>query len=141
MTASLRDEPAAAPPPCHRTLLRRLVPLAFLALTGWLLWREFASFDLVQVQRTLIAVPTLPALGIALFALFAVAVTGLVDLRIARWLNLDVGGADLLRLALIANALANTVSLSGATGAGVRLMGLSARGVDLPRAAALIGMQ
>jgi phosphatidylglycerol lysyltransferase len=142
MTAALTEDSAAAPPTRSRwAFLRWLIPLAFLALTGWLVWRELASFDLVQVQRTLVAVPTLPAVGIALFALLAVAITGLVDLRIARWLRIDVGSGKVLRLALAANALANTISLSGAMGAGVRLMGLSGRGVDLPRAATLIGMQ
>ncbi len=78
------------------------------------------------MQRTLVAVPTLPAVGIALFALLAVALTGLVDLRIARWLRIDLRSGDVLRLALVANALANTISLSGAMGAGVRPMGSAA---------------
>ncbi|GMV30171.1 MAG: hypothetical protein AMXMBFR59_22960 [Rhodanobacteraceae bacterium] len=141
MTAALTDDAAAATPRTRRAFLRWLIPLGFLALTGWLVWRELASFDLIQVQRTLVAVPSLPAAGVALLALFAVAITGLVDLRIARWLRIDLGTGTLLRLAFAANALANTIGLSGAMGAGVRLMGLSARGVDLPRAAALIGMQ
>jgi phosphatidylglycerol lysyltransferase len=141
MTATLTDDSVGTPPRSRWAFLRWLIPLAFLGLTGWLVWRELASFDLVQVQRTLVAVPTLPAVGIALFALLAVALTGLVDLRIARWLRIDLRSGDVLRLALVANALANTISLSGAMGAGVRLMGLSGRGVDLPRAATLIGMQ
>lgn len=140
MTAPSTDDTAAPASP-RRSRLRWLVPLGFLGLTGWLVWRELASFDLTQVQRTLVAVPTLPAIGIAMFALLAVAVTGLVDLRIARWLRIDLRRGELLRLALIANALANTISLSGAMGAGVRFMGLTGRGVDLPRAATLIGMQ
>lgn len=141
MTLTVTDETAAPAPSRRQALLRWLVPLGFLALTAWLVWRELASFDLVQVQRTLVGVPTLPALGLALFALAAVCLTGLVDLRIARWLKLELRGGEVLRLALVANALANTISLSGAMGAGVRLMGLSGRGVDLPRAATLIGMQ
>ncbi|MBS0582713.1 MAG: hypothetical protein JSS42_06370, partial [Proteobacteria bacterium] len=49
------------------TRLRRLVPLAFLVLTGWLLWREVGTqFDLPEVQRTLLDVPTVAALAIAL---------------------------------------------------------------------------
>jgi phosphatidylglycerol lysyltransferase len=121
--------------------LRWLVPLAFLALTGWLVWRELDGFDLKEMQRTLIAVPTLPALGIALAALAAVIATGLVDVVIARWLGIAVPAREMLRLAFVANALANTVNLSGAMGAGVRLMGLTSASVELPRAAALIGMQ
>ena len=140
MTAASTGDTAAPSSP-RRNVLRWLVPLGFLGLTGWLVWRELESFDLTQVQRTLIAVPTLPAIGIAVFALLAVAVTGLVDLRIARWLGIDLRRGELLRLALIANALANTISLSGAMGAGVRFIGLTGRGVDLPRAATLIGMQ
>lgn len=131
----------AVAPTARLARLRWLVPLLFLGITGWLVWRELASFDLRDVQRTLVAVPTLPAVGAALFALLAVAVTGLVDVRIAGWLRLDLRRGELLRLALIANSLANTISLSGAMGAGVRLMGLSGRGVDLTRAATLIGMQ
>lgn len=139
MTAASTDPTAT--PTSRYAALRWLIPLGFLAFTLWLIWRELASFDLVQVQRTLIAVPTVAALGIALLALLAVAAAGLVDLRIARWLRLDLGRGEVLRLALIANALANTVSLSGAMGAGVRLMGLTGRGIDLGRAATLIGMQ
>ena len=129
MTAASTDPTAT--PTSRYAALRWLIPLGFLAFTLWLIWRELASFDLVQVQRTLIAVPTVAALGIALLALLAVAAAGLVDLRIARWLRLDLGRGEVLRLALIANALANTVSLSGAMGAGVRLMGLTGRGIDL----------
>jgi phosphatidylglycerol lysyltransferase len=135
------DTSQAASRPARYAALRWLVPMVFLAVTGWLVWRELAGFDLVQLQRTLVAVPSVQALGIALFALLAVGITGLVDVRIARWLGLSLPAGELLRLALVANALANTISLSGAMGAGVRLMGLSARSVDLPRAAALIGMQ
>jgi len=140
MTASLTDD-TAAPAASRWAFLRWLIPAAFLLLTGWLVWRELTSFDLTQVQRTLVAVPTVKALGIAVFALIAVGLTGLVDLRIARWLKLDVRAGELLHLALIANALSNTVNLSGAMGAGVRLMGLNGRGIDLPRTATLIGMQ
>ncbi len=140
MNAPLTDD-TAAPTVSRWAFLRWLVPLGFLLLTGWLVWRELTSFDLTQVQRTLIAVPTVQALGIAVFALFAVGMTGLVDLRIARWLKLNVRAGELMHLALIANALANTVNLSGAMGAGVRLMGLNGRGIDLPRTATLIGMQ
>ncbi len=48
---------------------------------------------------------------------------------------------DYLRLAFVANSMANTLNLSGAMGASIRLMGLTAQKVPLPRAAALIGMQ
>ncbi|WP_347262347.1 phosphatidylglycerol lysyltransferase domain-containing protein, partial [Rudaea sp.] len=124
------------------TRLRRLVPLAFLVLTGWLLWREVGTqFDLPEVQRTLLDVPTVAALAIALLALFAVAFTGLVDGLIGHWLALGLNWRDYLRLSFVANALANTLNLSGAMGAGIRLMGLTAHKVHLPRAAALIGMQ
>ena len=122
--------------------LRWLVPLAFLVVTGWLLWREVGTqFDLPEIQRTLLDVPTLPALAIALLALFAVAFTGLVDGLIGHWLSLGLHWRDYLRLSFVANALANTLNLSGAMGAGIRLMGLTSHKVHLPRAAALIGMQ
>ena len=121
--------------------LRWLVPLAFLSVTGWLLWRELDHFDLPEIQRTLLDVPTLPALGIAALALLAVAFTGIVDGLIGRWLKLGLHFADYLRLSFIANSLANILNLSGAMGAGIRLMGLTTHKVTLPRAAALIGMQ
>ena len=124
------------------TRLRRIVPLLFLALTAWLLWRELDhQFDLPEVQRTLLDVPTLPALGIAALALLAVAFTGLVDGTIGSWLRLDMNLRDYLRLSFVANSLANVLNLSGAMGAGIRLMGLTSHKVNLPRAAALIGMQ
>ncbi|TLY50968.1 MAG: bifunctional lysylphosphatidylglycerol flippase/synthetase MprF [Gammaproteobacteria bacterium] len=122
--------------------LRWLVPLAFLALTGWLLWRELDhQFDLPEIQRTLLDVPTLPALGIAALALAAVAFTGLVDGLIGGWLKLGLHLRDYLRLSFVANSLANILNLSGAMGAGIRVMGLTSHKVTLPRAAALIGMQ
>jgi phosphatidylglycerol lysyltransferase len=121
--------------------LRWIVPSAFLALTAWLLWRGLGEFDLAQIQRTLLDVPTLPALGVAALAALSVAFTGCVDLLIGRWLKLDLRARDYLRLAFVANGMANTLNLSGAMGAGIRLMGLSSHRVPLSRAAALIGMQ
>jgi hypothetical protein len=122
--------------------LRVAVPLVFLVLVGWLVVREIGSdFDLPQMQRTLIGVPTLPAIAVAVLALSAVAFSGLVDVAIAHWLGIKVATRELLRLAFVANAMANTLNLSGATGSGVRLLGLSAQKVELNRAAALIGMQ
>jgi len=132
-------------PPAPRTWPQRLrvaVPLVFLGLVGWLVVREIGSdFDLPQMQRTLIGVPTLPAIAVALLALSSVAFTGFVDVAIAHWLGIKVRASELLRLAFVANAMANTLNLSGATGSGVRLLGLSAQKVELNRAAALIGMQ
>jgi phosphatidylglycerol lysyltransferase len=123
------------------TRLRWIVPIAFLLLTGWLLWHELGEFDLTEIQRTLLDVPTLPALGVAALAAFSVAFTGTVDWLIARWLKLGLHARDVFRLAFVANSMANTLNLSGAMGASVRLMGLSALKVPLSRAAALIGMQ
>ena len=130
--------------PAQRSVLARLrwiIPTAFLALTAVLLWHELGAFPLPDLQRTLLAVPTLPALGVAALALFSVTFTGGVDWLIARWLKLGLHTHDCLRLAFVANSMANTLNLSGAMGASVRLMGLSALKVPLSRAAALIGMQ
>ncbi len=121
--------------------LRWIVPIAFLLLTGWLLWHELGEFDLAEIQRTLLDVPTLPALGVAALAAFSVAFTGTVDFLIARWLKLGLHARDCFRLAFVANSMANTLNLSGAMGASIRLMGLSSLRVPLSRAAALIGMQ
>jgi len=140
----MSSNPEAASPSASRVWLSRLrvaVPLAFLALVGWLVVREIGELDLQQMQRTLIDVPTLPALGVALFALAAVAFTGLIDVAIARWLGIPMRMRDILKLAFVANAMANTLNLSGATGSGVRLLGLSAQRVEIVRGAALIGMQ
>src|SRR4051794_1892017 len=132
-------------PTTRRVWLARLrvaIPVVFLITVGWLVVREIGSdFDLPQMQRTLIGVPTLPAIGVALLALSAVAFTGLVDVAIARWLGIKPRFIELLRLAFVANAMANTLNLSGATGSGVRLLGLSGLKVELGRGAALIGMQ
>ncbi|MGH8123569.1 MAG: bifunctional lysylphosphatidylglycerol flippase/synthetase MprF [Rudaea sp.] len=122
--------------------LRWLVPLLFLALTGWLLWRELGDqFDLPEIQRTLLDVPTLPMVGIAVLALAGVAFTGFVDGAIGGWLKLGLHLRDYLRLSFVANSLANILNLSGAMGAGIRLMALTSHKVTLPRAAAMIGMQ
>ncbi|HJT98863.1 MAG TPA: bifunctional lysylphosphatidylglycerol flippase/synthetase MprF [Rhodanobacteraceae bacterium] len=131
----------AAPPRRWLARARIAVPFAFLAMVVVLVVREIDEFDLPQMQRTLIDVPTLPAIGVALLALTSVAFTGFVDLAIARWLGITVKARELLRLAFVANATANTLNLSGATGSGVRLLGLSAQNVELGRTAALIGMQ
>lgn len=124
-----------------RAYLRWLVPIAFLALVGWLLLRGISEFNLQEMQRTLLEVPTLSGLGVAALALFAVAFTGLIDLAIARWLGLPMPARELLRLAFVANALSNTLNLSGAVGSGVRLLGLSTHRIPLPSSAALIGLQ
>ncbi|HEX6834555.1 MAG TPA: lysylphosphatidylglycerol synthase domain-containing protein, partial [Rudaea sp.] len=122
--------------------LRWIVPCIFLGVTAWLLWQERQSVSLAEIQRTLLNdVPTLPAIGVALLALFAVGFTGLVDWLIGRWLGLALNLRDYLRLSFVANSMANTINLSGAMGAGIRLMGLSSHKIPLSRAAALIGMQ
>ncbi|MET0229404.1 MAG: bifunctional lysylphosphatidylglycerol flippase/synthetase MprF [Rhodanobacteraceae bacterium] len=136
------ETPGSPAPRTWPQRLRVAVPLVFLVLVGWLVVREIGSdFDLPQMQRTLIGVPTLPAIAVALLALSSVAFTGFVDVAIAHWLGIKVRASELLRLAFVANAMANTLNLSGATGSGVRLLGLSAQKVELNRAAALIGMQ
>ena len=135
----MNEEPTAAPSVIAR--LRWIIPVAFLAVTGWLLWREAGEFPLEDIQHTLIGVPTLPALGVAALALIGVTFTGMVDWLIARWLKLGLHARDCFRLAFVANSMANTLNLSGAMGASVRLMGLSGLKVPLSRAAALIGMQ
>jgi phosphatidylglycerol lysyltransferase len=137
------DSPAITAPASSSAFarLRWIIPSAFLALTAWLLWKEIGAFPLVEVQRALLDVPTLPALGVAALAVFGVTFTGMVDFLIARWLKLGLHARDCFRLAFVANSLANTLNLSGAMGASIRLMGLSALNVQLSRAAALIGMQ
>jgi len=140
----MSDSSAAASAPARSgafAKLRWIVPTAFLALTTWLVWQQLGTFPLVEVQRALLDVPTLPALGVALLAVFGVAFTGTVDYLIARWLSLSLHASDCFRLAFVANSLANTLNLSGAMGASIRLMGLSSLNVPLSRAAALIGMQ
>ena len=93
-------------------------------MVGWLVVREIGGeIDLPQIQRTLIDVPTLPAIGVALLALTAVAFTGLVDVAIARWLGIAVRARELLRLAFVANAMANTLNLDRRDRSGVRLLG------------------
>jgi len=121
--------------------LRWLVPLVFLGVTVWLVWRELSGFDARELQRTLLHVRTRDALLAAVLSLFAVAFTGSVDWVIARWLKLEVRARELLRLSFVANAMANTLNLSGAIGSGVRLLGLSGRGVPMRRSAALVGLQ
>ncbi|MEO7063938.1 MAG: hypothetical protein ABI082_09250, partial [Dokdonella sp.] len=141
---SVATEPSTPRPSAEHgwvARLRWLVPIAFLGVIGWLLVHGIDEFDLPEMQRTLLAVPTLPALGVALLALFAVAFTGSIDVLVARWLGLAMPAREVLRLAFVANALANVLNLSGAVGSGVRLLGLSARRIELPLGAALVGMQ
>ena len=140
-TVTETSKPNAAAARSWRAHVRWLVPIAFLLLVGWLVWIGADEFDLPEIQRTLLDVPTLPALGVGLLALAAVAFTGLIDVVIARWLGLPVAAGDMLRLAFVANALANILNLSGAIGSGVRLLGFAARKVELGRGAALIGLQ
>ncbi len=136
------ESPASpARPHGWRAHLRHLVPLAFLLVVGWLVWRGVDEFNLPDLQRTLLDVPTLPAIGVALLALASVAFTGLIDVVIARWLALPMSSADMLRLSFVANALANALNLYGTLGSGVRLLGFASRGVELGRGAALIGLQ
>ncbi|HEX4482085.1 MAG TPA: bifunctional lysylphosphatidylglycerol flippase/synthetase MprF, partial [Rudaea sp.] len=121
--------------------LRWVLALVFLGVTGWLLYREVGEMPLADIQHTLLDVPTLPALGVAALALIAVAFTGFVDVLVARWLKLGISMSETLRLAFVANSMANTLNLSGAMGASIRLMGLSVLKVPISRSAAMIGMQ
>jgi len=121
--------------------LRWIVPAAFLVVVAWLLWHEVGEFPLPDIQKTLLDVPTASAIGVGALAVFAVMFTGVVDWLIGRWLKLGLSAREYLRLAFIANGMANTLNLSGAMGASIRLMGLSSHKVPLSRAAALIGMQ
>ena len=130
--------------PARPSLVRWLrwgVPVVFLGVVGWLIAREVGALDLPAMQRALLAVPTLPALAIAAFALAAVAFTGFIDVILARWLTLGLGLREMFRLAFVANTLSNTLNLSGAVGSAVRLLGLSSHAVELGRGAALVGMQ
>lgn len=131
----------ASPPRDWRRHLHWLVPLAFLGAVGAMVWHGAGDFDLPQLQRTLLGVPTLPALALAVLALASVAFTGCIDLAIARWLALPITARDMLRLSFTANALANALNLYGALGSGIRLLGFAARGIELGRGAALIGLQ
>ncbi len=132
---------SARPARRWRRHLRWFVPLACLVVVGALLWREAGQLDLPQLQRALLGVPTLPALAVALLALGAVAFTGSIDWVIARWLGLPIATRDLLRLSFVANALANALNLYGTLGSGIRLLGFAARGIELGRGAALVGLQ
>lgn len=121
--------------------VRWCIPLAFLIGVATLAVREIDRFDLPAMQRTLLQVPTLPALGIAVLAMLAVAVTGVIDVVLARWLRIGVPLREVFRLAFVANTLSNTLNLSGAVGSAARLLGLSSHGVEVGRGAALVGMQ
>jgi len=142
MTAIPAEDPSGHEPG-HGWLarLRWLVPLVFLGVTVWLVWRELSGFDARELQRTLLHVRTRDAVLAAALSLFAVAFTGSVDWVIARWLKLEVRARELLRLSFVANAMANTLNLSGAIGSGVRLLGFSGYGVPMRRSAALVGLQ
>ncbi len=139
--AQTETEITAQSPTPRFARLRWLVPIGFLTLTAWLVWRSLDQFDLPAMQRTLLDVPTLPALATAALALLGVSLTGLVDVLIGRWLGMPLSTREFLRLAFVANSMANTLNLSGAIGSGVRLLGLTSRRIELNRAAALIGMQ
>ncbi|MFO1507024.1 MAG: bifunctional lysylphosphatidylglycerol flippase/synthetase MprF [Lysobacterales bacterium] len=146
MNGSSDATPHAPPAPSRLAHLRWLVPVVFLAAVAWLVTREIGRFDLAAMQTVLLAVPTTWSLALALFALGAVAFTGLADLVIARWLGIPRPARDVLRLAFVANALANTLNFSGAIGPGVRLLGYGAAPGAPPagstgRTAALIGLQ
>ena len=124
-----------------RSVLRVCVPVAFLALVGWLVVHEVGSLDLPAMQRTLLQMPLLPTIGIAVFALAAVAFTGLIDVRLAHWLLPDAHRREVFKLAFVSNSLSNTLNLSGAIGSTVRLIGFASMGIEPARAAALVGMQ
>ncbi len=117
------------------------MPLVFLALVGWLAIHELGTLDLPAMQRALLKVPTFQALGIAAFALAAVAFTGLIDLVLARWLAIDLSRREVFTLAYVSNTLSNTLNLSGAVGSAARLLGFASHGIEFARGAALVGMQ
>src|SRR5258708_18131784 len=109
----MSDTAERLPAPDERGAIARLrwiVPVAFLALVAWLLWHEVGEFPLPDIQKTLLDVPTAAALGVAALAIFSVTFTGLVDWLIGRWLKLGLHAREYLRLAFIANGMANTLN-------------------------------
>lgn len=137
----MRSTDEAGPRPLWKRVLRILLPLVFLTVVGGLAIREIGTLDLPAMQRALLQVPTIPAIGVALFAIAAVAFTGWIDILLARWLVTGMPLREIFTLAFVSNALSNTLNLSGAVGSASRLLGYSSHGVEFGRGAALVGMQ
>ncbi|MEZ5543485.1 MAG: bifunctional lysylphosphatidylglycerol flippase/synthetase MprF [Pseudomonadota bacterium] len=117
--------------------VRRVLPVAFLAIVATLAARELRGLDLHAVRTVLhdISLPRL--LMIQSAAIAGVLAMSLYDWRAARAFQLELPLGTLVRTAWIANAFNNLIGLSGLAGSGIRLLLFGSAGIDTGRAAAV----
>lgn len=120
--------------------LRRVLPAVFLLLVGIISAYELRGLDLHAVRALLEAITLEQLLIIQLVALFGVLSMSLYDWRAARLFGIEITPRTLIRNAWIANAFNNLIGLSGLAGSGIRMLLLSAEGVQTQRAAAFAAL-
>lgn len=117
--------------------VRRLLPVVFLLLIGWLAGRELADVNLIQLRASLKAVPLSSLIVVQIAALLGVLAMAPYDLLLSRWLHIKLPRAQLLRYGWVANTFNNFVGLFGLAGSGIRYLLLTRAGADSKSAAAM----
>lgn len=109
--------------------LKRVVPVAFLALTGTLAGDELRGLDPTALRHTLATLPAPVLIGVQSAACAGILLMSLYDLLLNRWLDIGLPALRITRIAWIANTTNNLIGLSGLAGSGLRFLLLSrARG-------------
>lgn len=105
--------------------LKRILPAAFLALTGLLAEHALRGLDPAALRHTLAALPASVLIGVQTAAFAGILLMSLYDLLLNRWLDIRLPAARVASIAWIANTTNNLVGLSGLAGSGLRYLLLS----------------
>jgi len=120
--------------------VRRVLPLAFLALVTVLAFHELHGLDIHAVRQALQALNLTQFLIVQFISLAGVFAMTVYDWRAARALDIRLPSTTLVRNAWIANTFNNLIGLSGLAGSGIRMLLLTGERIDAGRAAAYSGL-
>jgi len=125
--------------PRWQSVVRRLLPITWLAVVIVIGWRELSGFSWATLRANIQALPSTTQLGLLLLGGAGVLAMGAYDTLLARWSGITVPRGRLLRYSWIANSFNNFVGFSGLAGSGIRYLLLSREGVKARDALAYSG--
>src|SRR3569623_4609 len=125
--------------PRWQSVVRRLLPITWLAEVIVVGWRELSGFSWATLRENIQALPSATLLGLLLLGAAGVLAMGAYDTLLARWSGITVPRGRLLRYSGIANSFNIFVGFSGLAGSGSRYLLLSREGVNARDALAYSG--